>query len=100
MLRYTTLAPTPHLALHLRYKESNTPGVWIGFVHEVRGINVQSGSVEELFKDAVGAADIMLNRYKRDEAFTQLRAQGHDIEDQGQPIAFTLSDGEPLPSFF
>lgn len=100
MLRYTTPAPTPLLALHVRYKQSENPAVWIGFVQEVRGINMQADSVDELFADAVEVTRHMLHHYKRAEAFALLRQQGHEVADVGQPIAFTLSDGDPLPSIF
>jgi hypothetical protein len=98
MLRYTSPPPTPHLELHVCYKESEKAGVWIGYIQEVGGIFMQSSSVEELYADAIECTSHMLNRYKRAEAFALLREKGHQIKDTGQAIAFTLADGPPPPS--
>jgi hypothetical protein len=100
MLRYSSLPPTPHLNLHVCYKQSENPEIWIGYVQEVGGIVLQSASVQELFDDAIEVAGYMLKHYKRAEAFALLRTQGHDLQDVGQEIAFTLSDGPTPPSPF
>ncbi|RZL15660.1 MAG: hypothetical protein EOO62_03410 [Hymenobacter sp.] len=83
---------TPPAILHLTacVRVSTDATTYTGYVLELDGFPIQATSLAGLLQQLVADTSYLLHAYQRAEGYALLRAQGHEVTDVGQPLAFFL----------